>query len=227
MKERIKNKSFLQVPITIWIVLVIVAIGIGYGTGEYFQTSKIIKEAEELTKEEKYDEAIWKLEILKNTLFGKILSQKINTELEKNKRLLEDKMEYTQGLEEFNKENWEQAKELLSKVSENSPYYQDAKNKIEEAQQKIIEERVTEIVKKETERAKKNIIGVEPEIKGYQTSEIFASFIGFFETLCFCRALIKVFRFFNFSEFILKTHRTSLSLKVLTPACHSWLASLI
>jgi outer membrane protein assembly factor BamD (BamD/ComL family) len=173
MKERIKNKSFLQVPITIWIVLVIVAIGIGYGTGEYFQTSKIIKEAEELTKEEKYDEAIWKLEILKNTLFGKILSQKINTELEKNKRLLEDKMEYTQGLEEFNKENWEQAKELLSKVSENSPYYQDAKNKIEEAQQKIIEERVTEIVKKETERAKKNIIGVEPEIKGYQTSEIF------------------------------------------------------
>jgi hypothetical protein len=136
---------------------IILVSGIGCGVGEYFKISKIIRETEQLTKEEKYDEAIQELEILKNTLFGKILSQKINTELEKNKRLLEDKIEYTQGLEEFNKENWEQAKELLSKVSENSPYYQDAKNKIEEAQKKIIEKQIAEEVKKETKIIQKKI----------------------------------------------------------------------
>jgi hypothetical protein len=149
MKERIKTKNgFLQIPITIWILLVIVAIGIGYGTGEYFKTSKIIKETEELTKEEKYDEAIKELEFLKNKLFGKILSQKISAELEKNKKLLEDKTEYTQGIEEFNKGNWEKAKDLLSKVSEISPYYQDAKSKIEEIQNKIINEKIAEAVNK-------------------------------------------------------------------------------
>jgi len=149
MKERIKTKNgFLQIPIAIWILLVTVAIGIGYGTGEYFKTSKIIKEAEELTKEEKYDEAIKELEFLKNKLFGKILSQKISAELEKNKKLLEDKTEYTQGIEEFNKGNWEKAKELLSKVSEISPYYQNAKSKIEEIQNKIINEKIAEAVNK-------------------------------------------------------------------------------
>jgi len=176
MEEKIKTKKgFIQIPILIAIIVsVVVTSGIGYGAIEYHKTSKIIKEAEQLAKEEKYDEAIGKLEIAQNKFLGKtILKQKITAELEINKKLLEDKTEYTQGIEEFNKGNWEKAKELLSKVSENSPYYQDAKNKIEEAQKKIIEEKVAEIVKKETERAKKNIMGVEPEKKGYQASEIF------------------------------------------------------
>jgi len=156
-------------------VIILAGIGISYGI-VYSHISNIIAEAQELTKEEKYNEAIELLELYQPSWLIKnlgIKKQAIANEIEKDKKLLEDKTEYTQGIEEFNNGNWEQAKELLSKVSENSPYYQDAKNKIEEAQQKIIEERVTEIVKKETERAKKNIIGVEPEIKGYQTSEIF------------------------------------------------------
>ena len=121
MKAKIKaKKGFIQVPLLIGIVVsIITATGIGYGAIEYSKTSKIIREAEQLTKEEKYDEAIAKLEPAQNKLFGKmIFKQKISTELDTNKKLLEDKSEYTQGIEEFNKENWYKAIELLSKVSE-------------------------------------------------------------------------------------------------------------
>jgi hypothetical protein len=157
-----RKRAFIQIPILIAIIVsIVVASGIGYGAIEYHKASKIIKESEQLTKEEKYDEAIKKLEVAQNKFLGKtILKQKINTELERNKKLLEDKSEYTQGLEEFNKGNWEKAKELLSKVSENFPHYQDAKNKIEQAQAKITEKRVAEEVGKVKEEAKKEIEGI-------------------------------------------------------------------
>jgi S1-C subfamily serine protease len=157
MNQKIKTqKGFISIPILIAIIFsVVVASVIGYGTVEYRKTSKIVKEAEQLTKEEKYDEAIKKLEFAQNKLVGKILNQKINTELEKNKKLLEDKTEYTQGIEEFNKGNWEKTKELLSKVSEISPYYQEAKNKVEETQKKLTEKQIAEAVEKATEEIKK------------------------------------------------------------------------
>jgi len=159
MNQKIKTKKgFIQIPLLIAIIVsIVVASGIGYGMVEYRKTSEIVKETEQLTKEEKYDEAIKKLEFVQNKLVGKILNQKINAELEKNKKLLEDKTEYTQGLEEFNKGNWEKTKELLSKVSENSPYYQDAKNKMEEVEKEIIEKRVTEKAKEIEGRTQEEI----------------------------------------------------------------------
>lgn len=147
MKEKIKTRrGFIQIPLLIGIIVSIIATtGIGYGAIEYNKTSKIIREAEQLTKEGKYGEAIEKLEPAQNKLFGKmIFKQKISTELDTNKKLLEDKSEYNQGIEEFSKENWEEAKELLLKVSEVSPHYQDAKNKVEEAQKKITEKQIAE-----------------------------------------------------------------------------------
>jgi hypothetical protein len=154
-----RKRAFIQIPILIAIIVsIVVASGIGYEAFEYHKTSKTIKESEQLTKEEKYDEAIKKLEVAQNKFLGKtILKQKINTELEKNKKLLEDKTEYMQGIEEFNKGNWERAKELLLKVSENFPHYQDAKNKIEEAEKKILEEKAAEKIKEIEERAQKEI----------------------------------------------------------------------
>ena len=134
-----RQKGFI--PLLIIIIVSIVAVsGIGYGVIEYHKTSKMLSEAGQLTKEEKYDEAIKKLEIAQNRLFSKIiLKQKISTELDTNKKLLEDKSEYAQGIEEFEKGDWEEAKELLSRVSEDFPHYQEAKNKIEEAEKKAEE----------------------------------------------------------------------------------------
>jgi hypothetical protein len=157
MNKKPKNQNFI--PIIVSIVIILAGIGISYGI-VYSHISNIIAEAQELAKEEKYNEAIELLELYQPSWLIKNLGTKkraIANEIEKDKKLLEDKTEYTQGIEEFNNGNWEQAKELLSKVSENSPYYQDAKNKIEEAQKKIIEKQIAEEVKKETKIIQKKI----------------------------------------------------------------------
>ena len=152
-----RKEAFIQIPLLIMVIVFSVVVGgMGYGAVEYHKVSKAMGEAEQLTREGKYDEAIAKLEPAQNKLFGKmILKQKISTELDTNKKLLEDKSEYNQGIEEFNKENWEKAKELLLKVSEISPHYQDAKSKIEEAQKKITEKQIAKAVEKSTKEAKK------------------------------------------------------------------------
>jgi len=156
MNQKIKTqKGVIQIPLLIAIIFSITAItGIGYGVAEYNKTSKIIKEAEQLSKEEKYNEAIGKLELAQNKLFDKmILKQKINTELDTNKKLLEDKSKYNQGLDELDKGNLQEAIDLLSELLENSFYYQKAQTKIEEAKRKIIEEELSkkQIVRKKAE----------------------------------------------------------------------------
>lgn len=158
MNQKINQKGFIQILLLVIIVSFAVISTGAYGGFEYHKTSKILKEAEQLTKEEKYEEAIGKLESVQNKWLIKSLGvkkQEIANEIEKNKKLFEDKSEYTQGVEELNKGNLEEAKELLSKVSENFPYYQDAKNKIEEAQKKITEKQIAKAVEKAREEAKR------------------------------------------------------------------------
>jgi len=147
--EEITQRQKGFIPLLIIIVVSIVAVsGIGYGAIEYHKTSKMISEAEQLTKEEKYDEAIGKLESVQNRWLTKsfgLKKQEISNKIEQNTKLLQDKFEYTQGIEEFEKGNWEKAKELLSRVSEDFPYYQEAKNKIEESEKKAgeVEKEIT------------------------------------------------------------------------------------
>jgi hypothetical protein len=141
-----KNNKLQKGLAPLFIILIII-LGIGgiggtYSVIEYRKNSKLVKEAEQLTKEEKYDEANGKLELAQNSWLTKnlgIKKQEIASEIEKNKKLLEDKSEYAQGIEEFNKGNWEKAEELLSKISETSPHYQETKNKIAEAQNRMME----------------------------------------------------------------------------------------
>ena len=202
MKEKIKTqKGFIQIPLLVGIIVSIVVISVGGYVGfEYYKTSKVIKETEQLTKEEKYNEAIKKLETVQNNWFVKSLGikkQVIVSEMEKNKKLLEDKMEYAQGIEEFNKGNWERVKELLSKVSEISPYYQDTKNKIEEIQKRITEQQIAKEVQKlakeikesinksktETENNKK-LLQRNNESNGIATSEINPYLTGVMLVVC-------------------------------------------
>ena len=118
-KIKLRPKS-LSVGTLIVIGIVISVSGISYGA-VYYQNSKLINEARQFTKEEKYNEAIGKLEFAQNRWVTKSLGlkrQEINLEIEQNKKLIDDKLNYTQGIEEFNKGNWDKAKELLLKVSE-------------------------------------------------------------------------------------------------------------
>lgn len=145
------QKGFISLLMAI-VISIVIASGISYGAIEYQKASKLIKEAKQLTKEEKYTNAIEKLEFIQNRWLIKnlgIKKQEIANEIERNKKLLEDKTVYTQGIEEFNRGNLERAKELLSRVSELSPYFENAKNKIKEAELKIEKEKVVEVPKEE------------------------------------------------------------------------------
>jgi hypothetical protein len=156
MVRKIKTKKgFIQIPLLIAIIVsIIAATGIGYGAIEYNKTSKIIKEAEQLSKEEKYNEAIGKLELAQNKLLGKIiLKQKISTKLDENKKLLTDKTKYDEGVNKLNEGDLQGSIDLLSELPENSFYYQKAQTKIEESKRKMLEEELSEeqIARKEAE----------------------------------------------------------------------------
>lgn len=148
MKEKIKTqKGFIQIPILIVIITGIAVIG-GGGFGVlYYQNSNLIKEANQLTEEEKYEEAVEKLESAQNSWLVKKLGlkkQEISNEIEKNRELREDKLSYNEALEEFNKENWERAINLFSEISEQSLYSSKAQLKIEIAKRKIAEKELGE-----------------------------------------------------------------------------------
>jgi len=147
MKEENKKKGFIQIPLLIGIIFSIVVIsGIGYGAVEYNKTSKLVEEAGQLAKEEKYDEAIEKLKSVQNKWLVKNLGvkkQEIADKTEENKKDLEDKLKFTQSLEEFNEANWQKAISSFSEIPENSFYYKDAQLKIEEAKRKMVEEELS------------------------------------------------------------------------------------
>lgn len=144
---RIKTqKGFIQIPLLVAIIVSIVfASGVGYGAVEYHKTSKLIKEADQLAREEKYSEAIEKLELAQNKLLGKIiLKQKINTKLGENKKLLADKTKYDEGVNRINEGDLQGSIDLLSELPESSFYYQKAQTKIEEAKRKMLEGELSE-----------------------------------------------------------------------------------
>jgi len=68
----------------------------------------------------------------------------------KNTRLASEEDAYNQGLTAFEKGDWNKAKELLSEVSKDSPYYQKAQSEIKEADNKITEEKINKAVKAAT-----------------------------------------------------------------------------
>jgi len=162
MRDKIKTqKGFIQIPLLIAIIVSIAVISVGgYGGLEYYKTSKVIKEAKQLAGEEKYNEAIQKLETAQNSLVVKNLGlkrQEINDKIEANKRNLEDKSKFTQALTKIDEESYQEAIDLFSEIPKNSFYYKDAQLKTEEAKRKIVEEELgeTKIAKNEAEEKAK------------------------------------------------------------------------
>ena len=96
MKEKIKTqKSFIQIPLLIGIIVFsVVASGAGYGVFEYKKASSLLKEAEVLTKQEKYTEAKEKLELVQNSWLVKnlgIKKQEVGSKIEEIKIRIEEK----------------------------------------------------------------------------------------------------------------------------------------
>jgi len=149
MQQKVEqNKGFIQTPLLIAIIISVGVISVGgYGGFEYYKTSKVIKEAKQLAGEEKYNEAIEKLETAQNSLVVKNLGlkrQEINDEIEVNKRNLEDKSKFTQALAKIDEGSYQEAIDSFSEIPENSFYYKDAQFKTEEAKRRIVEKQLGE-----------------------------------------------------------------------------------
>lgn len=148
--------------------------GIGYGA-IYYQTSKVIQNAQQLTNEEKYDEALNKLSLAQVSWTVQKLSvnkQKIADEIDKNKQLSEDETKYNQGVDELNAGDSQETIDLLSELPEESFYYQKAQTKIEEAKRKIVEgELSAETTAKLAAEAKAKQEELEKNIKAQQLSQ--------------------------------------------------------
>lgn len=135
----IKKNTYKIIIITSAVVIIT---GISYGSIEYYKIFKLTKEAQQLIKEEKYNEANEKIEIIKEKWFVEILGiqkEKISNEIKKNKKLEGDKSKYNQGLAELDENNFQEAINILSELSESSFYYQKSQTKIEEAKRKTLE----------------------------------------------------------------------------------------
>jgi hypothetical protein len=144
-KIKFKQKNL---PISLFIALAIILgfMGMGYGA-VYYQTSKVIENAKQLTNEEKYDEALDKLNLAQVSWTVQKLAvnkQKISDEIDKNKQLSEDESKYNKGLDELNKGNLQGSIDSLLELPENSFYYQKAQTKIEEAKRKMVEGKLSE-----------------------------------------------------------------------------------
>ncbi|UZE93020.1 MAG: hypothetical protein IB617_02570 [Candidatus Nealsonbacteria bacterium] len=156
-----KNKDLIKIPLLAGIVVsILVTTGIAYGAIEYNKISKLVKEAERLTTEEKYNEASEKLNLAQISWFVKnlgIKKQEITNKQEETEKLIKDLSKYNQGLDEFGKGNYQEAVDLLSELPEQSFYYQKAQTKIEEAKRKIVEGELTgeKIAREEAEQKAK------------------------------------------------------------------------
>lgn len=145
------KKGFIQIPFLVWIIASIITAGTGYSAIEYYKISKLIEEAKQLTNEEKYEDAIKKLESIQNKWFIKnigIKKQIIIDEIGDNKK-------FFLGTEEFNKGNWQEAVNIFSEIPKQSFYYQKAQTKIEETKRKSVEEEFSEEKIARTEAEKK------------------------------------------------------------------------
>lgn len=133
------NKSLhKKLGIVGFILSILLSAGIFYGVN-YFQIVNSMKEAEELAESkslENYTAAISLLSSAREKAYTGSLKNKVSaklTEYQKQQQLLQDELNYSLGLEEFNNKRWKGAMEKLGMVSSVSPFYQDAQDKIKEA----------------------------------------------------------------------------------------------
>ena len=158
MKQKIKTQQgFIKIPLLIAIIVSSLVISAGaYGGFEYYKTSKVIKEAEQLTGQEQYQEATEKLMVAQVSWFSKDLGVKreeIKDKIERNEILFSEKSKIDKALGKFDEGNWQESINLLAEIPDSSPYYQKATIKTEEAKRKIVEGELAgeKIARKEAE----------------------------------------------------------------------------
>lgn len=133
-----------------FLLSIILSFGVFYSIN-YFQVLNSIKKAEELTSNsslENYNMAISLLSSAEEKAYTISLKNKAATKLTEYQRqqqflqgqqqFFQDELNYNLGLEEFNNKRWKGAIEKLVMVSLESPFYNDAQDKIKIAHNELL-----------------------------------------------------------------------------------------
>lgn len=130
----------LNKAVLISLSLIVVGSGTVFGgikAGEYRDTQIILQEAQQLSTEGKYQEAIGKLNTTENKWGPKGIKEEVKHEIEDNILLAESSKNYELGKELFDKGTYKDALEVLKKVDIRNTNYPSAKSLLELAESKI------------------------------------------------------------------------------------------
>lgn len=130
----------LNKAVLISLSLIVVGSGTVFGgikAGEYRDTQIILQEAQQLSYEGKYQEAIGKLTATEKKWGPKGIKEEVQREIEDNKLLAESSKNYELGKELFDKGSYKDTLEVLKKVDIRNTNYASAKSLIELAESKI------------------------------------------------------------------------------------------
>ncbi len=167
MEGKFNQEAFIKISTLAIIVLsVFVASVLGFGFFQYKEISRTLAHSEQFTELGEYEQAIQELKSISDIWLLDSLGVKereISDKIQENEQFIEDEENYKQGIEAFDNENWDEAKELLSKVSNDYSQYEDAKRKIAQSEEKILEKKIEEESASIREDAEKKIEEVRKE----------------------------------------------------------------
>jgi len=127
-----KNRGVVSIAVVIGILIGVAVLGFGGNKIlKFSQASSLVRQADELKINEKYEEAIKLLEKAQDKAFTQSLKERISKGLEENKQLIPNRDIYYQGVEKDNKGDLKGAIELWDKIPEDSIYFKRAQMEVD------------------------------------------------------------------------------------------------
>jgi len=117
----VKNRGVVSIAVVIGILIGVAVLGFGGNKIlKFSQASSLVRQADELKINEKYEEAIKLLEKAQDKAFTQNLKERISKGLEENKQLIMNRDIYYQGVEKAKNNDWQGAMDLWTKIPEDS-----------------------------------------------------------------------------------------------------------
>jgi len=139
MSKKKKNILFRLLFILGGLIIIVFASYGAVKANDFWQVKQLVKASDDLVNQEKYQDALDKLNLTQARWTTSRIRQSINTKIDLDKKLLADQDNYTKGNDLFGQSKWQEAKDSYSKISNTFPHYPEAQDKIKECQNKIDE----------------------------------------------------------------------------------------
>ena len=130
--------KYIVLPLSLVVILGVVGVS-AYAGVNYLQSSNLAAEGKSLLVAEKYDQAIEKYALAMSKWVPEKFKNSYTQGLEQAQKLQTEVEAYEKGIEYYDEEKWVEAKQKLEQISEGSKYYSDAKEKINNIGDKLVQ----------------------------------------------------------------------------------------